>query len=145
MEVSSMRIAAAFFLGMALLAGSARAEEEEEDVTKFYDLKTEATPKVAKGASGKVKIDIVAKAGAHVDKDAPIEIVLKAPKGVTLSKTKLGKKEADFRDASAFFDVAFTGKEAGKGEVEAELSFYVWTDKICAKQERTAKLPVSVE
>ena len=116
-----------------------------EDAAKLYDLKIDATASVTKGAAGAVTVRIEPKAGAEIHGEAPIKLELSGPKNVTLAKAKCGRADLKMDGAKAGFDVAFTGADAGKGQIDATLSFFICTDKVCAKQERKASLPVEVK
>ncbi len=134
---------AAIVVGLGLLGTAARAEEEV-DTTKLYDLGVQATAQVTKGGSGTVSIKIAPKAGAEIHKEAPVSISFEAPKNVALSKSTLSRPDMKMDGTAATFEVPFTGTEAGKGTIEAKLSFFICTDKMCSKQQRTASLPVTV-
>ena len=118
--------------------------ESEPDASSWYDFDISAPSKVAKGESGSVTVHITPKGAADIDKEAPIKLSLKPPSYVDMSKTELGRKEVKMNGNNASFDVPFTAREAGKGSIEATVSFYICTDQICAHQERKASLPVAV-
>jgi hypothetical protein len=121
----------------------ARAESEP-DATSWYDFAIKATPSVTKGGKGSVTVQITPKGTAEIHKEAPIKLSLQAPANVELSKTVLGRKEVKMDGNNASFDVPFTANDVGKGDIEATVSFFICTDKICARQERKATLPVAV-
>jgi hypothetical protein len=130
----------------AILAAmtTAKGARAEEDVAKMYDLGVQATATVAKGGSGTVTVRIAPKAGAEFHKEAPLKVQLEAPKNIALSKDKLTRDDVKMDGAAATLEVPFTANDAGKGTIEAKLSFMICTDKVCARQERTASLPVAV-
>ena len=120
------------------------AQAELPEAKGWYDLDISATPKVAKGGSGSVTVHITPKGGAEIHKEAPIKLALQAPANVEMSKTQVGRKELKMNGNNASFDVPFTAREAGNGDIEVTLSFYICTDQVCAHQERKASLPVAV-
>ncbi len=126
-------------VGVSFTAGA------EEDTSKLYDLGIQATATVAKGSAGSVSVRIAPKPGAEIHKEAPIKLQLEAPKNVALAKDKLSRADVKMDGGAATFEVPFTANDAGKGTIEAKLSFYICTEKMCAHQERTASLPVAVQ
>jgi hypothetical protein len=100
---------------------------------------------VSKGGSGNVSVRIAPKPGAEIHKEAPIKVSLEAPKNIALSKDKLSRSDVKMDGVAATLDVPFKGVEPGKTTIEAKLSFYICTEKMCARQERTASLPVAVQ
>jgi hypothetical protein len=132
-------------LGLAALAGPARADDAGSEGAKLYDLSIEAPAKVAKGAQGKVTVHINPKGGAEIHKEAPISLALVASDGLTLAKSKFGRGEVKMAGNDASFEIPFTAAAPGKSSIEATLRFYICTDKTCAQQERKASLPVTVQ
>ncbi len=43
------------------------------------------------------------------------------------------------------FEVPFTAAAAGKGAVDAKLTFFICTEKLCARQQKTFSIPVEVQ
>ncbi|MEW5740798.1 MAG: hypothetical protein AB1938_17855 [Myxococcota bacterium] len=137
------------FLSMAMVFGlSALAEV---DVKTLYDVTTEGTStQVKAGEKGKVAIAIKTKEGAHVSDEAPLKIELSS-KEAKLDKQKLAyadslakKGEGEKSPPDPRFEVAFTAPK-GKATVEAKLTFFICTDKICARQTKSLSLPVEVQ
>ena len=63
-----------------------------------------------------------------------------------LPKAKLGRTDARPTEAKGVeFEVPFVGKQAGKDELKAEVSFFICTEKLCEKQKREVALAVEVE
>lgn len=137
-------VAALSLAVLALWAPSfaAASEDPAADAAKLYDVRFDATPKVKKGAEGRLTVRIVPRGGAEIHKEAPINLALTGS-NVTPGKAKLGRPELKMEGHDAAFDVPFTA--TATGQLDATLSFFICTDKICARQERKASLPVSVE
>lgn len=131
-------IVSALFLGMGL--GEARAQE----VAGLYEVALEATPKVSKGAQGKVVARITPKAGAHVSEEAPASLALSTSAGLSVAKAKSGKADLKFSGPAASFEVPFTASASGAASIDATLRFYICTDTACTQQERKASLAVTV-
>ncbi len=131
----------------ALVAAAALAGEP--DVTSLYDVKTEGSSTTLKsGEKGKVVISIKAKNGAHVSDEAPLRIELSA-KDAKLDKDKLTladsleKKSDKVQYPDPRFEVAFA-PTGGKASVEAKMTFFICTEKVCARQTKTLNFPVTV-
>lgn len=128
---------------------SARAGEA--DPSKFYEVTTSgSTTSLKAGESGKVVIAIKVKDGAHVSDEAPLKIELSS-KQSKLAKEKLThadslnqKSEGDSDYPDPRFEVAFTPSTQGPTSVEAKLTFFICTEKLCARQTKQLSLPVEV-
>jgi hypothetical protein len=123
---------------------------DEVDPASLYELSTEgSSTKVKAGEKGTFVLAIKTKAGAHVSEEAPLKLELKGAQ-VTPAKEKLGREDSVTKKAQgqAFvdprFEVPFTAAAAGKGSVDAKLTFFVCTEKICARQQKTVSVPVEV-
>lgn len=131
----------------ALVAATALAGDP--DVTSLYDVKTDGSSTAVKsGEKGKLVISITAKNGAHVSDEAPLRIELSA-KDAKLDKEKLTladsleKKSDKVQYPDPRFEVGFT-PSGGKASVEAKMTFFICTEKVCARQTKTVTLPVTV-
>src|SRR4051812_3739449 len=92
---------------LSLAAAGARADD------KLFEIK-KTEPKVAVGAKGAASVTIAARAGWHLNAEAPITLSLKPPSGVTIAKAKLARADlAASTKESARFDVPFEASEAG--------------------------------
>jgi hypothetical protein len=139
-----LRYQRALAVGIAALAFAPLARAAD-DPAKLYDLTIEATPKVAKGAAGSVSVRIVAKGGGELHADTPIKLELSGPKNLALAKDKFTRADVKIVGDATTLEAPFTASDKGKGAIDAKLSFFVCTDKMCARQERTASLPVEVK
>lgn len=134
-----------------LLCAGPLAGLAEEDVASLYEVSTEGTTGAFKaGQKGKVVIEIKTKSGSHISDEAPLSIELKG-KAVSPEKEKLtlkdsvAPKKAGAKYTDPKFEVALTGAAPGKGQVDAKMVFFVCTDKLCARQQKTLALPVEVQ
>jgi hypothetical protein len=131
-------LAAALFLSGVALA-------DDVDPSKLYELiTTGSTGQVKAGQKGKLILAIEAKAGAHVSDDAPLKIELSG-KNVKPERDKLARADALAKGPSPKFEVPFTAETAGKGSVDAKLTFFICTDKLCSRQQKTLSVPVDVD
>ncbi len=126
------------------------AAKAEPDVQSLYEIVTDGTSKAVKvGEKGKVVIAIHAKEGAHVSGDAPLKIELsskelKAEKEKLTLADSVTKKAEGHELAEPRFEVPFAAAKAGKASLEAKMTFFICTDKVCARQQKTLTFPVDV-
>ncbi len=136
-------------VGLSLVAASALAAEP--DISALYEVSSEGTTSSLKpGEKGKVILSIKAKNGAHVSDEAPLRIELSS-KEATLDKQKLTladslakKPEGATEYPDPRFEVGFTPTAHGKSSIEAKMTFFICTEKVCARQTRTLTFPVTV-
>ncbi|NVJ07827.1 hypothetical protein HUW63_21600 [Myxococcus sp. AM001] len=135
---------------LAAVTCSAPVLAADVDPASLYEVSTEGTStQVKAGEQGTFVLAIKTKAGAHVSDEAPLKLEVKGSQ-VTPAKEKLvladsvAKKAQgqDFVDPR--FEVPFTTAAAGKGTVDAKLVFFICTEKLCARQQKTFSLPVEV-
>jgi hypothetical protein len=123
----------------------------EPDVASLYEVKTDGSSTEVKGGEkGKVVISITAKNGAHVSDEAPLRIELSS-KEAKLEKDKLTLADSLVKKAAGSteypdprFEVAFTAPASGKATVDAKMTFFICTEKVCARQTKTLSFPVAV-
>ena len=133
---------------MLLSVMSARAET---DVASFYEVTTQgSSTKLKAGEVGKVVIAIKAKNGAHVSDEAPLRIELSS-KESALEKQKLTladavnpKKDGEGNYPDPRFEVNFTPSSHGPTTVEAKMTFFICTEKLCSRQTKNLTFPVEV-
>jgi uncharacterized membrane protein len=119
--------------------------QAETDIATFYEVSTEGTStKLKAGDTGKVIISIKSKNGAHVSDEAPLKIELSS-KQSKLSKEKLTLADSvNPKKEDPRFEVPFTPTAHGQSSVEAKMTFFICTEKQCARQVKTISLPVEV-
>jgi len=131
-------VCASIFAAVALTAGVAAASDS------LYEIK-KTEPKVAVGATGTASLTITAKAGWHVNAEAPITVALTAPAGVTLPKPKLTRADlAQSSLESARFDIPVSATEAGKKTINAEARFVLCQEQACKPVKETLALAVDI-
>ena len=82
---------------------------------------------------------------AHVSPDAPLSMTVSAGPALDLPKPKLGRTDAKPTEAKGVeFEVPFVGKQPGKDELKAQMTFFICTEKICSRQQREVSVPVDV-
>jgi hypothetical protein len=134
----------------ALIACQGASAAEEVDVTKLYELSTEGTSqKIKVGDAGKLVLAIKTKQGAHISEEAPLKIELSGS-NVKPEKTKLSRADSVSQKAPGAqyaeprFEVPFAAAAAGKGQLDAKMTFFVCTEQICARQQKTVSLAVEI-
>src|SRR5215468_1587319 len=110
----------------------------------LYEIK-KTEPKVAVGATATASLTITAKAGWHVNAEAPITVALTAPAGVTLPKPKLTRADlAQSTQESARFDIPVSATEVGKKMINAEARFVLCQQQACKPVKETLALAFDV-
>jgi hypothetical protein len=137
-------------VAVALSACGTSAVAKEVDPSTLYEVTTRGTTERLKaGEKGSFVLQITAKAGAHVSDEAPLRLELKG-QNVKLEKATLtlsdsvAKKAQGQQYANPRFEVPVTAQTAGKGSVDGKLTFFICTEQICARQQKTIIVPVEV-
>jgi hypothetical protein len=117
------------------------------DAAKAYTIETSQAPlKVKRGEKGEARVTVVPRSDAHVSPDAPVSVAVSAGPALELPKQKLGRPDAKATDAKGVeFEVPFVGKQAGRDELRAQVTFFICTEKLCERQKRDVALAVVVE
>jgi hypothetical protein len=135
---------------LALVACRGALAAEDPDASNFYEIRTDgSSQKVKVGEKGMLVLSIKTKSGAHISDEAPLKVELtgnklKPEKAKLTRADSVGKREAGQVFADPRFEVPFVGEAGGKGSVDATLTFFVCTDKICSRQHKTVSVPVEV-
>ena len=136
-------------VGVALLAFvffvpvvTARAEDSKDNYTIDISHSSRA---VKVGEKGVISIVITPGKGKKVHEQAPMVASLKTPAGLTLTKNKLGHSDVVNPGAPApELKTEFSAQQPGEKSVEAELTFFICTDKWCERQQQKVTVPVTV-
>jgi hypothetical protein len=94
-------------------------------------------------------LSIKSKSGAHVSDEAPLKLELKGTQ-LTPAQEKLALKDSVAKKAEGQqyadprFEVPFKATAAGKGALDAKLTFFICSEKLCARQQKTFSIPVAV-
>jgi hypothetical protein len=115
----------AVFFAVLLASTSARAADPTYAVEA-----TRAT--VAVGEKGKASVTISARAGWHLNAEAPLTLKLAPPTGVTVDKAKLVRADlATSSETAARFDVFLVASEPGAKAIDGEASFVLCQESAC--------------
>jgi hypothetical protein len=124
---------------------------QEVNPSTLYELSSEgSSQKVRAGAKGIAVVSIRTKPESHVSSEAPFKLELSG-KGVKPLKDKVPLSEAVSKKpvpegfADPRFEVPFTAESVGKANLDAKLTFFICTVKICARQQKTLSIPIEVE
>src|SRR3954471_6391323 len=110
----------------------------------LYEIK-KTEPKIAVGATATASLTITAKAGWHVNEEAPITVALTAPAGVTVQKAKLTRADlAHSTKETARFDIPVSATEAGKKTINAEARFVLCQEQACKPVKETLALALDI-
>ena len=144
-----------FFSSLALMSSvlvASLALAAEVDPTTLYKITTDGTTaKVAPGKKGTLVLEIQSLKGAHVSDEAPLRIQLSGTGAVTPEKAQLvygdsvRKPSASVKYPDPRFEVPLAAQGKGPGTVEAKMVFFVCTDQLCLRQQKTLSVPVAVE
>lgn len=140
--MARLMLKAGLLLGMTLGAGLALAADE----VHFTVDTSKSTPELKVGEKGQLSMVINPGPGKKVHDQAPLSITLKPGKGVTLAKTKLGHGDVANKGAkSPEFTVEVTGAGAGNQVTEAEMQFFICTDKWCERMQHRVTITTAVK
>jgi len=146
-----MRAFSSLTLMSSLLVASL-ALAAEVDPTTLYKIATDGTTaKVAPGKKGTLVLEIQSLKGAHVSDEAPLRIQLSGTGAVTPEKAQLvygdsvRKPSASVKYPDPRFEVPLAAQGKGPGTVEAKMTFFVCTEQLCLRQQKTLSVPVTVE
>lgn len=131
-------------LGVAAFAG-------EPDPKALYDVSTEGSTTALKaGERGKLVLSIKSRGGAHVSDEAPLRIELSSKESkldkakLTIADSVVKKKEGETMIPDPRFEVGFAPSAQGPTSIDAKMTFFICTEKLCLRQTKTLSVPVSV-
>jgi hypothetical protein len=141
------RVLAGWLLVAAVAAtGGAAWAAEGEAAGQFQVDVTGTTRDVALGDKGLISIVIVPGAGKKVHDQAPMVVSLKAPVGLGLMKNKLGQADVVNKGAAApELRAEFSPKQQGVLSVDADLTFFLCTDRWCERFNHKVTIPITVK
>ncbi len=137
-------------LAALALVSCTQAKAGEVDPSSLYVVSTEGSTKTLKpGEKGQYVLSITTKGSAYVSDEAPLKVELSG-KNLSVEKSRLTLKDSvaqptEGKHKSPRFEVPVTAGAAGQGAVEGKLTFFVCTEKICARQQRDVSVPVEVK
>jgi hypothetical protein len=133
-----------------LLVFARAAWAADPDPASLYVLTTEGSTTALKaGQPGTFVLAIHTVSGAHISEDAPLKLALSGSGGIQPEKALLSRSDAKAipKPGGATdprFEVPLFASAKGQGVVEAKLTFFVCTETLCARQQKTLSLQVTV-
>lgn len=126
------------------------AQPPSVDPATLYTLSTQGSSAQLKaGEKGLFVLSIQAKKGAHVSEEAPLHLTVSG-EGVSVPQQELGAKDSVVQQKAGGphvdprFEIPVQATRAGAGHVEAKLTFFICTEKLCARQQKTLRTPIEV-
>lgn len=123
----------------------------DPDVSGLYAIDTAGTTATVKaGASGTLAIEVKAKGDAHISDEAPLKLDVTSA-SLTFAKSKFTRADSTTQPTASVkypnpkFAVAFTANTAGAATAEADLTFFVCTENLCARQKKKIVVPITVQ
>jgi len=136
--------------GLVALACRGVAAADEPETAGLYEIKTDgSSQQVKEGGKGMLVLAIHPRGGAHISDEAPLKVELSGDK-VRPDKEKLSRMDAVGKPQGGQpfpeprFEVPFTAQTAGTGTLNAKVTFFVCSEKVCARQQKTVSLTVAV-
>ena len=127
-------------------SSTATASKGVQRSAASYLIAVEVPGQVSAGAEGQVSVTVQPKKGWKLNLEFPTKLVVVAPGGVTLSKTKLRKKDAaHFSEQKGSFAVRFKAEAAGDKTFTAKFKFAVCTERTCDPKTEQLTWVVSVK
>jgi hypothetical protein len=112
----------------------------------LYRVETKAPARVKAGERGTLTLAVQPREGAKVKPETPFKTKLSATAPVELAKTELGYQDhARVEGNGPVFEVPFDAKDAGAGNIEADMTFFVCTDEACVRTTEQLQVPVTVQ
>jgi hypothetical protein len=132
-----------FAIAALLVLATTDAVAQKTD--SFYSIQTSASPsELRAGESGSVRIKIKMSGGAYISSEAPLKATLSA-RNLQVGKAKLGRADAEHQVDGPLFTVPVTGEATGPASLEADLVFFVCTEKLCERQTKKVNVSITVK
>lgn len=134
----------------SLAAATARAAADSASPTApssaTYRVDAPRSLQVKKGEKASARIAIVPRADSHVSPDAPVSVAVSATPSIEVPQAKLGRPDArETAQKGVAFDIPFVARSAGPGAVDANLVFFICTEKLCERHKEHVRLAVLAE
>jgi hypothetical protein len=132
----------------AALLVACKGEAAETDPKALYRLDATAEPATLKpGGKGTFRLAVrPTKAGAHVKPETPFRGTISTTGPLQVEKTTIAYEDrARVENDGPVFEIPFEATAAGKGELKADLTFFVCTDQACLRTTEQVALPVEVK
>jgi hypothetical protein len=127
-------------------ASAAAADESAARQSATYQVEAPRTLRVKKGEKANARLAVVPRADSHVSPDAPVSVAVKGSRTLEVPQAKLGRAEAKTTSEKGVeFDVPFIAREAGPGALDADLVFFICTEKLCERHKEHVQLAIQAD
>lgn len=130
------------------LCGVALADEPpgQADAEQYTIDTSKSSAELKVGEKGKLSIVIKPAEGRKVHEQAPLSVVLRPSKGLALAKSKLGHADVSNRgEKSPELVVEVTATAAGPQVTEADMQFFICTEKWCERMMKRVSVTTQVK
>lgn len=115
------------------------------DPKSLYRMEAFADPATS-GSASTLHIAIRPVEGAEVKPETPFRAKLEARGPIALGKTEFGYADhVRVENQGPIFEIPFEAKEAGKGEIDADMTFFVCMAEACLRTTEKLTVPVVVQ
>jgi hypothetical protein len=133
-------------LAALAFASAAAAAESAGQQSATYQVEAPRSLRVKKGEKASARFAVVPRADSHVSPDAPVSVAVKGSPTLEVPQPKLGRAEAKATAARGLeFDVPFLAREAGPAALDADLVFFICTEKLCERHKEHVQLTVQAD
>jgi hypothetical protein len=133
-------------LAALAFASAAAADESAARQSATYRVEAPRTLRVKKGEKANARLAVVPRADSHVSPDAPVSVAVKGSRTLEVPQAKLGRAEAKTTSEKGVeFDVPFIAREAGPGALDADLVFFICTEKLCERHKEHVQLAIQAD
>ncbi len=148
--VSHLLVALVFASGAAAAVGdrpgAAAADQSAAAQSATYQVEAARSLRVKKGEKASARLAVVPRADSHVSPDAPVSVAVKGSRTLEVPLSKLGRAEAKATAQKGVeFEVPFVAREAGPGALDADLVFFICTEKLCERHKEHVQLAIQAD
>jgi hypothetical protein len=147
--VSNLLVALVFASGAAVAddrPGAAAGDQSAAGHSATYQVEAARSLRVKKGEKASARLAVVPRADSHVSPDAPVSVAVKGSRTLELPLAKLGRAEAKATAQKGVeFEVPFVAREAGPGALDADLVFFICTEKLCERHKEHVQLAIQAD
>lgn len=133
-------------LALALAALPAAAQPAASAPAPTYRVEAPKSLRVKKGVPSRARLEVVPRADSHISPDAPVSVAVQGSPSLEVPQARLGRTDAkETPQKGIAFEVPFAAKAAGAGALDADLVFFICTEKLCERHKEHVKLAVQAD
>lgn len=138
--------AAAASLALAALSASAQPAAPATAPVPTYRVEAPKSLRVKTGVASIARLEVVPRADSHVSPDAPVSVAVKGSPSLEVPQARLGRPDAkETPRKGVAFEVPFAAKAAGAFALDADLVFFICTEKLCERHKEHVQLAVQAD